>query len=249
MFEQLIPGLGDAFWVIAPDHLGFGHSDAPPAYRFAYTFDRLAAIAEHWTQAVGLRRYTLFVQDYGGPIGMRLAVAHPDRLQALIVQNAVSHEAGLGPLWDQRRAFWRDRAANEAALRENLLSLAATKQRHIGSTPHPERYSPDLWVDEYRFLTQPGMIDIQSDLFYDYRTNVASYPAWQEFLRATQPPLLVVWGRYDPSFQTAGALAYRDDVPGAQVHLLDAGHFALDEAADEITALTRTFLAQVNAAR
>jgi pimeloyl-ACP methyl ester carboxylesterase len=143
----------------------------------------------------------------------------------------------------RRRAFWADRAANEAALRANLLSLDATRQRHVGTSPHPERYDPDLWTDEFAFLSQPGQLQIQSDLFYDYRTNVASYPAWQAWLRAHRPPLLVLWGRYDPSFALAGAEAYRADVPDAEVHLLDAGHFALDEAPDAVATLTARFLA------
>ena len=158
------------------------------------------------------------------------------------MQNAVAHEDGLGPLWQTRRAFWADRAAHEAALRENFFSAAATRQRHVGASPVPERYDPDLWTDELAFLARPGQQDIQTDLFYDYRTNVASYPAWQQWLRAHQPPLLVLWGRYDPSFQTAEAQAYRRDVPSAEVHLLDAGHFALDEQPDHIANLTRAFL-------
>jgi pimeloyl-ACP methyl ester carboxylesterase len=182
------------------------------------------------------------MQDYGGPVGFRLAIAHPARVRALIVQNAVAHEDGLGPLWDTRRAFWADRPAHEAALRENFFSPAATRQRHVGTSPHPEAYDPDLWTDELAFLGRPGQHDIQTDLFYDYRTNVASYPAWQAWLQANQPPLLVVWGRYDPSFLAAEAEAYRRDVPPAEVHLLDAGHFALDEQPDQVAELTRQFL-------
>jgi pimeloyl-ACP methyl ester carboxylesterase len=205
----------------------------------------LAEITGRFTEAVGLDPYTLFVQDYGGPIGFRLALAHPERVQALIVQNAVAHADGLGPLWQTRRAFWADRAGHEAALRENFFSAAATRQRHVGASPVPERYDPDLWTDELAFLARPGQQDIQTDLFYDYRTNVASYPAWQQWLRTHRPPLLVLWGRYDPSFQTAEAQAYRRDVPSAEVHLLDAGHFALDEQPDHIAHLTRAFLRTV----
>jgi pimeloyl-ACP methyl ester carboxylesterase len=186
-------------------------------------------------------RYTLFVQDYGGPIGFRLAMAHPERIQAIVVQNAVAHEDGLGPLWETHKACWADRAVHEAALRENFFTPAATRLPHVGNSPKPESYDPDLWTDELAFLSRPGQRDIQTDLFYDYRTNVASYPAWQQWLRA-QPPLLVPWGRYDPSFLAAEAEAYRRDVPAAEVHLLDAGHFALDEQPDEIAELTRRFL-------
>lgn len=243
MYQPLLDRLADRYHLVAPDFPGFGHSDAPAPSDFAYSFDHLAAVMDDFTQALGLRHYVLFVQDYGGPVGFRLALAHPERVQALVVQNAVAHDEGLGPLWTARRAYWADRPANEAALRANLLSFEATRQRHIGTSPHPERYDPDLWTDEFAFLSRPGQIDIQSDLFYDYRTNVASYPKWQAWLRATQPATLVVWGRYDPSFAVAGAEAYRRDVPDAEVHLLDAGHFALDEAPGEIAALTARFLA------
>jgi pimeloyl-ACP methyl ester carboxylesterase len=244
MYDSLLPLLGRRYRTIALDYPGFGHSDWPSPDAFAYTFDHVAEVVAATTERLGLERYSLFVQDYGGPVGMRLARANPDRLQALIVQNAVSHEAGLGPLWEKRRAFWRDRTAHEAELGANLLSFEATRLRHVGSTPYPERYDPDLWVDEYRFLTSAGQLRIQTELFYDYRTNLASYPEWQRFLRERQPPLLVVWGRYDPSFETAGAAAYRNDVPDAEIHILDAGHFALDEATDEIAALSADFLAR-----
>jgi pimeloyl-ACP methyl ester carboxylesterase len=242
MWQPLIDRLADRYRMIAPDYPGFGHSDAPPADGFSYTFDHIADYVERFIDEIGLDRYSLVVQDYGGPVGMRLAVRRPDRLNALIVQNAVCHEDGLGPLWETRRAFWADRAAHEAALRENFFSPNATRLRHVGNSPHPDRYDPDLWTDELAFLNRPGQQDIQTDLFYDYRTNVASYPAWQQWLRDTQPPLLVVWGHYDPSFQVAEAEAYRRDVPSAEVHVIDAGHFALDEAPDLVADLTRKFL-------
>jgi pimeloyl-ACP methyl ester carboxylesterase len=222
MFEPLLRRLGDQYHLVAPDFPGFGHSDAPSPASFAYT---------------------LYMQDYGGPVGFRMALARPERVNALIVQNAVSHEDGLGPLWVTRRAFWADRQANEAAVEQNLMSLQAAKQRHIGSSPNVESYDPDLWTDEYAFLSRPGQREIQSDLFYDYRTNVASYPRWQAWMQKTQPRTLVVWGRYDPSFLPAEADAYRRDLPKAEIHVLDAGHFALDEKPDEIAALIRAFLA------
>src|SRR5450432_130587 len=234
MYEPLLSRLSDHYHLIAPDYPGFGHSDAPDPASFSYTFDHLAAIVDRFTQAVGLTKYTLYLQDYGGPIGFRLATAHPERLQALIVQNAVAHEDGLGPLWATRRAFWADRAAHEAALRANLISFQATRQRHLGSDPDTTRYDPDLWTDESAFLSRPHQDQIQSDLFFDYRTNVASYPAWQAWLRRRQPPTLVLWGKYDPSFQVAEAAAYKRDLPNAEVHVLDAGHFALDTDAEVI---------------
>jgi pimeloyl-ACP methyl ester carboxylesterase len=249
MYEPLLKRLSDRYHLVAPDYPGFGHSEAPDPARFAYTFDRLAEVVDRFTQALGLSRYALFLQDYGGPVGFRLALSHPERVTAMVIQNAVSHEEGLGPLWDARRAFWAQRAPNEERLRANFLSLAATRQRHVGSSPHPERYDPDLWTDEFAFLSRPGQAQIQSDLFYDYRTNVASYPSWQAWLRECQPPLLVVWGRYDPSFEQAGAEAYRRDVPGGEIHLLDAGHFAMDEAPDEVAHLTRRFLDRLGSSR
>jgi pimeloyl-ACP methyl ester carboxylesterase len=242
MFEPLLSRLADRYHLIAPDYPGFGHSDWPDPRTFPYTFDRLAEIVGRFADALELVRYTLYMQDYGGPVGFRLALARPDRVEALIVQNAVAHTTGLGPAWDARRAFWADRAANERALRENLLSLAATRTRHVGSDPNVERYDPDLWTDEYAFLSQPGQVNIQSDLFYDYRTNVEAYPRWQSWLRERQPRLLVLWGRYDASFDLSEPEAYRRDVPNAQVHVLDGGHFALDTAADQIAALIRGFL-------
>jgi pimeloyl-ACP methyl ester carboxylesterase len=245
MYDPLLSRLSDRYHLIALDYPGFGHSDAPDAKDFSYTFDHLTEVTEHFIEAVGLKHYVLYVQDYGGPIGMRLAVQHPERIDALIIQNAVSHEDGLGPLWETRRAFWKDRTAHEAALRENFLSLASTRQRHVGSNPHPETINPDLWTDEFAFLSRPGEADIQTDLFYSYQTNVASYPQWQAWLKKHQPATLIVWGKYDPSFQIAEVAAYQRDLPNAEVHVLDAGHFALDEKPNEIAAIMRGFLARL----
>jgi pimeloyl-ACP methyl ester carboxylesterase len=245
MYEPLFSKLSSQYHLIAPDYPGFGHSDAPSAKEFVYTFDHIAAVIGDFTEALGLRSYVLYMQDYGGPVGFRLAVAHPEQVRTFVIQNAVAHDDGLGPLWEKRRAFWADRAANEAGLRENFLSLAATKQRHIGSNPDPDTIDPDRWTDEFSFLSRPGEADIQIDLFYDYRTNVASYPAWDAWLRQHQPPTLVVWGKYDPSFQVAEAAAYKRDLPEAEVHILDAGHFALYEKPDEIADLMKDFLGRV----
>lgn len=241
MFEPLLSRLSDRYRLVAPDYPGFGHSDWPTPEAFAYTFDRYAEIMTRFTELLSIERYTLYMQDYGGPVGFRMALARPERVEALIVQNAVAHNEGLGPNWRTRRSFWADRKANEAALRTNLLSLAATRTRHVGSDPNPELYDPDLWSDEFRFLNQPGQADIQADLFYDYRTNVESYPKWQAWMRKTQPRLLVVWGKYDMSFDLSEPEAYRRDVPTAQVHILDAGHFALDTRADQVGHLIRGF--------
>jgi pimeloyl-ACP methyl ester carboxylesterase len=228
----------------APDYPGFGYSDAPAAKDFSYTFDHIADVMAQFTDAIGLKRYVPYMQDYGGPVGFRMAMARPERVHALVIQNAVAHEDGLGPLWQKRREFWADRAAHEAALRQNFVSLAATRQRHVGANPDPETIDPDRWSDEFAFLSRPGQIDIQLDLFYDYRTNVANYPAWGAWLRQQQPKALVVWGRYDPSFQVAEVDAYRRDLPKAVIHVLDAGHFALYDKPDQIAALMTAFLSR-----
>jgi pimeloyl-ACP methyl ester carboxylesterase len=242
MYEPLLQRLSDRYHLIAPDYPGFGHSDWPDHTQFAYTFDHIATVMEHFTETLGLTHYSLYMQDYGGPVGFRLALAHPERVQSLIVQDAVAHDTGLGENWKPRRAFWADRATYEATLRPNLLSLATTRTRHVGNDPQVERYDPDLWTDEFRFLNQPGQADIQSDLFYDYQSNVASYPQWQEWMRKTQPRLLVIWGKYELSFDASEPEAFRRDVPNTEVHIVDGGHFALDTAADEIANLVDGFL-------
>jgi len=242
MFEPLLSRLSDRYHLVAPDYPGFGHSDWPDPKKFAYTFDHLAEIMGHFTDAIGLARYTLYLQDYGGPVGFRMVLAHPERVAALIVQDAVAHNEGLGANWKTRRAFWADRAANESALRTNLLSLQTTRTRHVGDDPNVAAYDPDLWTDEFAFLNQPGQVEIQSDLFYDYRTNVDAYPKWQAWLREQQPRLLIIWGKHDLSFDLGEPERYRKDVPKAEVHVLEAGHFALDTAADEIAALVQGFV-------
>ena len=242
MFEPLFARLCDRYHLVAPDYPGFGHSDWPDPRAFAYTFDHYAEVMHSFTEALGLRRYSLYMQDYGGPVGFRMLLAHPERVDALIVQDAVAHNEGLGANWKARREFWADRASNETALRANLLSLAATRTRHVGNDPDVERYNPDLWTDEFYFLSQPGQGEIQSDLFYDYRKNVDAYPTWQRWMRENQPRLLVIWGKYELSFDPGEPERYRKDVPNAEVHLVDGGHFALDTAADQIAAFVGGFL-------
>ena len=249
MFEPLLTRLGGEFHMVAPDYPGFGHSDAPSPKEFAYTFDNIAKVMDHFTEAMNLNKYTLYMQDYGGPVGFRMALAHPNHIEALIVQDAVAHNEGLGANWKPRRAFWADRAAHESALRTNLLSLETTRTRHVGSDPNPEKYDPDLWTDEYAFLNKPGEADIQSDLFYDYRTNVEAYPKWQAWMQRTQPRLLVLWGEYDLSFDPGEPERYRTDVPRAEVYVLEAGHFALDTKADEMAMRVREFMNSQKASR
>ncbi len=243
MYQPMLESsLSANYRLIAPDFPGFGHSSWPSPKEFSYTFDHLAEVTGKFAEALNLRRYTLYLHDYGGPVGMRMAVAQPEKVEAIIIQNAVSHEEGLSPLWAARRAFWQDRASHEAAFRKSFLSLETSRNRHLGTSPHLERIDPDTWTDEFYFLNQPGQADIQTDLFFDYQNNLKAYPVWQKWLRDHQPPLLVLWGRYDPSFLVAGAEAYRKDVPDAEVHILDAGHFALDEQAGEVIRLTAAFM-------
>lgn len=242
MFEPLFARLADRYHLVAPDYPGFGHSDWPDPKQFAYTFDHIAEIMNHFTEAMGLTRYTLYMQDYGGPVGFRMILAHPERAQALIVQDAVAHNEGLGANWKTRRAHWADRATYESALRTNLLSLPTTRARHVGDDPNVERHDPDLWTDEYYFLNQPCQADIQNDLFYDYRTNVENYPKWQAWMREKQPRLLVIWGKYESSFDPSEPEAYRRDVPKAEVHIVDGGHFELDTASDPIAQFVRDFM-------
>jgi len=242
MFNNLINLLSKDYHLIAPDYPGFGHSDYPSPTDFHYTFDNLADIVNKFTEVLNLEHYHLYLQDYGGPIGLRIAMAHPERITSIIIQNAVSHNEGLSPLWEKRKAFWRDSVTNSAALIANFTSPEATRQRHVGNSPHPETIDPDTWTDELAWLNSPGVLKAQLDLFYDYQNNVAMYPQFQKWMRANHPKLMVVWGKYDPSFTVDGAYAYRKDVPGAEIHILDAGHFALDEASLEIAGYIVTFL-------
>ncbi len=240
-WDALLPLLADRYHLIAPDYPGFGHSDAPSPAQYTYTFDHLAKTMEGLLARLRIERYTLFMQDYGGPVGFRMAESRPEQVSALIVQNANAYVEGLGPKWQGIAKYWADPAAHPEQI-EAFTSLEGARQRHLGASPNPQRYNPDSWADEYAFLVRPGQRDIQAALLYDYRTNVASYPAWQAWMRNHQVPALILWGRYDPSFIVPGAEAYRRDLPKAELHILDAGHFALDEATDEVAHLTRDFL-------
>jgi pimeloyl-ACP methyl ester carboxylesterase len=245
MFEPLFARLGRKVHMIAADYPGFGHSDAPDHKSFAYTFDHISQVMEHFIDQKGLKHYALYMEDYGGPMGFRVALWHPERVQGIIIQNTVAHDDGLGPSWAPRRAFWADRAAHETAFRQAFLSAETTRKRHIGSSPNLEAYDPDLWTDEFAFLSRPGEADLQSDLFYDWQTNVAAFPAWQDYLKTHRPATIVIWGRYDPSFDQAEAGAYRREVPTAEIHLIDAGHFAMDEQPDQVAALVGRFMAKI----
>ncbi|WP_293348315.1 alpha/beta hydrolase [Phenylobacterium sp.] len=241
MYDGLIPLLAVRYHVIAPDYPGFGHSEAPPPSSYAYTFDHLARTMGGLLDQLGVERCIFYLQDYGGPVGFRMMIARPDRVRALIVQNANAYDEGLGAKWTGIASFWRDPAGHQDQL-DAFMSLDGARLRHVAGSPNPERYSPDAWTDEFAMLSRPGAREIQGALLYDYQTNVAAYPAWQAWLRAQRPRTLVLWGRYDPSFTVPGAEAYRRDLPEAELHLLDAGHFALDERLDEAAVLVLGFM-------
>ncbi|MBV9201680.1 MAG: alpha/beta hydrolase [Alphaproteobacteria bacterium] len=240
-FESLMPLLATHYHLIVPDYPGFGQSDAPPLSQYTYTFDHLALTTSHLLEQLKVGRYSLYIHDYGAPVGFRMMMAHPERLQALVVQNGNAYQEGLGKKWAGIAHYWADPKAHPDVV-DVFTSLEAARVRHAGDSPHPERYNPQVWEDEYAWLSRPGERAIQGSLLYDYRTNVASYPQWQAWLRQHQPPTLVVWGGYDTSFIAPGGGAYRRDLPEAEIHILDAGHFALDEKVDEIASLMLAFL-------
>jgi pimeloyl-ACP methyl ester carboxylesterase len=242
-FATLIPLLATRYHVIAPDYPGFGLSDAPDPSSFAYTFDNLAKIVDGLLVQLGVDRYSLYIHDYGAPVGFRLMLAHPERMHALITQNGNAYAEGLGRKWPGIAEFWKD-PKRHSEIVDTFLSFDTTMQRHLAGSKHPERYDPEAWLSEFAHLSKPGQRAIQSALLYDYRTNVASYPKWQAWLRTHRPPTLVVWGSNDPSFIAAGGAAFEKDLPNAEIYLLDAGHFALDEKTDEIAQLILDFLAR-----
>lgn len=242
MYDQLMRRLADEYHLVAPDYPGFGNSGTPEPRRYAYTFENLARTTQKFADALGLRHYVLLMQDYGAPVGMRMAMARPQAVGAMVFQNGNVYEEGLGPMWARRKPFWADRAAHEAEVVAAHQSLAVTRARHIGGDPDVEAYDPDLWMDEVAYLNRPGQARIQADLIHDYQHNLLAYPRWQAWLRQAQLPTLVVWGRHDPAFIEAGAHAFRRDLPAAQVHVLDGGHFVMDTRLDEMVDLTRAFL-------
>ena len=242
-FDSLIPLLATRYHLIAPDFPGFGQSDDPLPSSYAYTFDNLAKTINGLLEQLKINEYAFYLHDYGGPVGFRIVLAHPQRLQALIIQNANVYKEGLGVKWAGIAQYWVDPKAHRDVF-DAFVSPAATEQRHTLGTSHLDRYNPDTWTDEFAHLSRPGQREIQADLLYDYQTNVAAYPVWQAWLREHKPPTLVVWGRNDPSFISAGAEAFERDLPDAEIYLVNAGHFALDEKNDEIASLILAFLAK-----
>jgi pimeloyl-ACP methyl ester carboxylesterase len=242
MFRDLIPLLADRYRVIAPDLPGFGQTKAPPRGSFTYSFDALAEIIGGFVDAIGLDRFALYIFDYGAPTGLRLAMKQPERITAIISQNGNAYVEGFSDEWGAWEAYWHDPSeANREACRASL-SPETIRHWQYGTGSDPTLLPPDGYELDIAYMTRPGTEEIQLDLILDYRSNVALYPAFQAYFREHQPPLLAAWGRHDPAFVPAGARAYKKDLPGAEVHLLDAGHFALETHHSEIAALIRDFL-------
>jgi pimeloyl-ACP methyl ester carboxylesterase len=242
MFRELIPRLATRYHVLAPDLPGFGFSEAPDRASFRYTFDALAGVIDHFTERVGASRYSLYLFDYGAPVGFRLALRHPDRIAAIVSQNGNAYREGLGKDWNPIQRYWREpTAANRDALR-GFLKLEGTRYQYLTGVADPGAVAPESYTLDQALLDRPGQAEIQLDLFLDYASNVALYPRFQTYLRTHRPPLLAIWGRNDPFFVPAGAEAYRRDDPRAEVRLLDTGHFALETHAQEIADRMLEFL-------
>ncbi len=242
MFRDLIPRLADRFHLVAPDLPGFGQSDMPARSSFTYTFDRIAGVIDRFTEVVGLKRFAVYVFDYGAPTGFRIAAKHPDRIAAIISQNGNAYEEGLSEGWNPIRAYWQEPSqANRDALRA-FLTPETTRWQYTHGVPDETAVSPDgLSLDNF-YLARPGADEVQLDLFGDYKSNVALYPAFQTYFRTHKPPFLAVWGKNDPFFLPPGAEAFKRDIPSAVVRFLDTGHFALETHAAEIAVAIRDFL-------
>jgi len=242
MFRNLIPALADSYRLIAPDYPGYGQSDMPDRSKFAYTFDRFGELVDGLLGQLSLTRYAMYVMDYGAPVGWRLALRHPERVTGLIVQNGNAYEEGLKEFWDPIKAYWADHSEAHREALKGLVTPEATKFQYTDGVADLSRISPDNWVHDQALLDRPGNVELQMDLFYDYRTNLPLYPRIQAYFRERQPPTLIVWGKNDKIFPADGAHPYRHDLPNAEFHLLDTGHFALEDKADEIIPLIRDFL-------
>jgi pimeloyl-ACP methyl ester carboxylesterase len=242
MYRDLMTKLADKFYLIAPDYPGFGYTDAPSPDAFPYTFDKLSEVVEKLLAALNLRRFTMFIQDYGSPVGFRIAVRHPEWIEGIISQNGNAYEEGFTGVWDAlRSALWKNRTPETEAPLGGFLSPEGVKWIYTEGTRHPGKLSPDTWNLDLALLGRPGNHRIQLDLFYDYRTNVAAYPQWHEYLRKHQPPVLLPWGANDPIFTQEGGRAFLRDVRSAELHMLDTGHFALEDHSEEVAALVRSF--------
>jgi len=242
MFRNLIPALADKFHLVAPDYPGFGYSSMPAVDKFEYTFDHLAEIVDKFISKIGVDRYSLYVMDYGAPVGYRLAVKHPEKIESLIVQNGNAYEEGLGEFWEPLRSYWIEpNEKNKNALKK-FLTVEATRWQYTNGVKNENAISPDNWIHDQLLLDRPGNNEIQLQLFYDYKSNPPMYPQWQQYFRKYQPPTLVVWGKNDIIFTKEGAIPYQRDLKNIQIHLLNTGHFALEEEGDLIADLISRFL-------
>jgi pimeloyl-ACP methyl ester carboxylesterase len=242
MFRDLIPALADDYQVVAPDYPGFGHSATPKLDEFNYTFDNLAAVIDHFLKAKGLKRYSLYVMDYGAPIGYRIATKHPEWIQTLIVQNGNAYDEGLRDFWIPIKAYWKEKTDAKAEPLKQFITLDGLKWQYTHGTRNPEAISPDNWILDHAYINRPGNAEIQLALFYDYRSNPSLYPQWQAYFRKHQPRTLIVWGKNDAIFPPEGAYPYKRDLKTLEFHLLDTGHFALEEDGERIADLMRAFL-------
>ncbi len=242
MFRNLMPALADRFHLVAPDYPGYGNSSMPTVNEFDYTFDRLAEIVEKFIAAIDLKKYSLYLMDYGAPVGYRIAAKYPERVQALIVQTGNAYEEGLGEFWNPIEAYWQDRSPENADKLRHLFTLEATKWQYTNGVRNLEAIAPDTWNMDQPLLDRPGNEEIQLALFYSYGTNPPLYPQWQEYFRQYQPPTLIVWGKNDYIFPAEGAYPYQRDLKDVEFHLLDTGHFALEEDGDAIANHIMQFL-------
>jgi len=242
MFRNLIPALADKYHVVAPDYPGFGNSPMPLVTEFDYTFDNLAHIVDQLVSGLGVHSYSLYLMDYGAPVGFRLAAQYPERVQSLIVQNGNAYDEGLLEFWDPIKAYWANKTAENADKLRGLLTMGATQWQYLTGVRDSSTISPDNWNHVQPLLDRPGNQEIQLALFFDYGSNPPLYPEWQEYFRTYQPPTLIVWGKNDPIFPAEGAYPYKKDLENLEFHILDTGHFALEEDGEVIADLMRSFL-------
>jgi len=247
MFRELIPRLANRFRVIAPDLPGFGFTEVPEQRKYTYSFDALARTIDAFTGALGLNRYAIYVFDYGAPTGLRLAMAHPERVSAIVSQNGNAYEEGLGDAWGPIRKYWAEPTAeNREVIRKAILNLEGTRWQYTHGVANPESVAPESYTLDVALLERPGNKEIQLDLFLDYASNVKLYPKFQEYFRKSRPPLLAIWGKNDPFFIPAGAEAFRKDLPDARIQFLDTGHFATETHVVEIASAMEDFLVANN---
>jgi pimeloyl-ACP methyl ester carboxylesterase len=247
MFRNLLIALGSKYHLVAPDYPGFGNSSMPSTKEFEYSFDNLADIISQFTEALNLKKFSLYIMDYGAPVGFRIATKHPEKVQAFLVQNGNAYMEGLSPFWDGMKAYWKE-PKDEANINfiKSLLTLEGTKSQYLTGVRDATAISPDNWIVDQRGLDRPGNQEIQMELFYSYRTNPPLYADWQAYLRKYQPPTLITWGKNDNIFPATGAYPFKKDVKNAELHILDTGHFALEEDGAQIASLIDQFLQKNN---